>query len=577
MTHHAIWAAIGLVLVGCAESGSMVIPVPELDFRLMSPEYGDFVGEEGVTVSGWVSHAAAVVVVEGEEVEIGDDGWWSVEIPVASPYRWLDVSAALVDQHVEERVVVFRGQDPMETWPGGVEMLFTANALQTIADDLGEAVDATGWDATLLELVPEFELGGFRVLADELAHRPTEVTLSSSREGIEMGLSMREVSLNMLAGVDLGFLGWLDVPASAGIEEMSFVMTLRPTVSAEGELALELVSTEVEMNDVILDIVGFDLSAIAGIADLVVDLLVLGADLLMDSIFGIAGEIPLGGPVEFETDLLGTIIEMRLSELLTSEAGVGVGLGIGLGMPAAEGPLDLPPIRPEDFGPRAHLIVQLHEGLMQPLLESELVDLLTQEIALGGIFSEVLEVSVRAIDGGDEAPDEAFGWCVSLDMGDARVVRLHDGLDPFGAIYLPDARVSIGWQAEGSSACRDWLEASLAIDVGLFVNGGTKIGIEMQVTEGKVLLYEAERYEEQQVIDDLSGFLTSITDLLGGTLEIDLADILGGDLLGAGGIDFGGLEGLLGDLANMEMRILDSKPVVGHDGLYSVSVSLFPR
>ena len=78
------------------------------------------------------------------------------------------------------------------------------------------------------------------------------------------------------------------------------------------------------------------------------------------------------------------------------------------------------------------------------------------------------------------------------------------------------------------------------------------------------------------MIVDLSGFLTSITDLLGGSFEIDLAEMLGGDLLG-GGLELEGLGGLLDGLGEMEMKILDSRAVQGEEGLYAVSLSLFPQ
>jgi len=178
------------------------------------------------------------------------------------------------------------------------------------------------------------------------------------------------------------------------------------------------------------------------------------------------------------------------------------------------------------------------------------------------------------LPGGDSAPDND-GWCISLEPGEARVVRLQDGLEPWAVWYLPDARLLVSTYNDG---CEPWLEASLAMEVGLEVTEGTQIEMDLNIAEGAVLSYGAtSSWEEEEVIAGLSLVVSGFLSLAGDQLSFDLADLFGGlgDLGGGGEAD--PLGGLLGDISP---QILDSRAQLLEDGahpegLYAVSLTLW--
>jgi hypothetical protein len=152
------------------------------------------------------------------------------------------------------------------------------------------------------------------------------------------------------------------------------------------------------------------------------------------------------------------------------------------------------------------------------------------------------------------------------------VVRLQEGIAPLAVLYMPDVFVDVGVMQGG--ACQDWLQASLAMEVGIDVRDGTAVGISMAVPEGAVLFYGADEDEwtEAEVVDGLGRFIVGSLDLLAGNLSFDLADLLGG--LG-GGLGIPGLDGMA-----LAPRLVSSTPLLDADGahpegLYSLGMSLF--
>ncbi|MBW1881212.1 MAG: hypothetical protein JRJ84_22895 [Deltaproteobacteria bacterium] len=292
-------------------------------------------------------------------------------------------------------------------------------------------------------------------------------------------------------------------------------------------------------------------------------------ELLLDTVLDQIGTLELGGPYVFETDLLGTAMEVRLSDVFGDLEGLGAGLGVGIGEPAALGPLSMP--TPWSDLPEVHAALGLHEGLMQMALASELLDMLTQEIALPGFFGEVIGAAVRGLPGGDDAPD-GEGWCMSILPMDARVVRLQSGLDPWVVLYLPDVILDIGIMDSGS--CESWLVASMALELGLDVRSGQLLQMDLDIPEGAVLEYGADPgWEETEVVDGLAGFMGTAMDLLGSQFSFDLGDLLGG---------LGDLSSdpTLGVFGEMDIRILDSQPLLDEtgnhpEGLYDISLGLF--
>ena len=88
------------------------------------------------------------------------------------------------------------------------------------------------------------------------------------------------------------------------------------------------------------------------------------------------------------------------------------------------------------------------------------------------------------LPGGEDAPDDAEGWCLNINPGTASVVRMQEGLDPL-VLYLPDMIVDIGViRVLGKIGwlCHYWRS-------GITVEDGAEIGIALDVGEGAVLYY----------------------------------------------------------------------------------------
>jgi len=136
-------------------------------------------------------------------------------------------------------------------------------------------------------------------------------------------------------------------------------------------------------------------------------------------------------------------------------------------------------------------------------------------------------------------------------------------------LFVPDLKVEIGIM-DGND-CDDWIVASLAAEIGLVVEDGSVLNIDLKIPEGKLLYYGADGYDEEEVLPALANYLETMIGLVGGFAQIDLGDILGG----GGGM---GTEELpLGDL---QLQIIDSHSLWNEnpeiEGLYAISLNLWP-
>ncbi len=545
---------------------------PDLQIHIDSPTYGEFLGFEEIEVTGRVSPPIAQVWVEKELVEVADDGSFSASIPWDNRYRNIDVDAQLYGTEASERIPVFDGSLPMDAWPGGMTMRFTPAALSHIGDNLGQVIDDTGWaDQMDLTGIAPIDTGqGFEITPVGLAHDPTVVVLEPVEGGIEVGVELRNVVLEATVEMDVGgFI--LELPVSFGYEEIRVSTLATPEVDAEGMLFLTMGEGDITFGDPIVQVAGFfDASFLEPVLDQLSGLIEPVGDTLLGTIMDGIGTIPLGGPYVFNQDLMGSEVEIRLSDVFGDPAGLGAGLGVGFNESVPLGPIGMP--TPVEYDEDVHLALGLHEGLIDMMVrEANVVDMLSQDIVLPGMMGEMIGNGIRNLPGGGSAP-EGDGWCLALEPGDAYVARLQDGIEPLGVVYLPDVIVDVGVNQGG--VCESWLAASLAFEIGLVVKNGTEIGIDMDISDGAVLSYGyTGAYDEDEVVDGLGGFVTGMVGILGGQLSFDLADMFGG---GAGG-PVGDIPGI----GEMEMTIVDSHALIDEDtgehpeGLYSVTLGLF--
>lgn len=550
-----------LGLLGC-QGGSYDIAAPDLELTVRSPTYGAFTGDEDVVrVEGWVNDPAALVWVEGRQANVGEDGGFSVELPVPGAYRVVDVEAANPKGHLRERLPVFSGHDPMETWPGALGARVTPLGLLALGESLEPTLEDLGLIDTIFGVLPTIDLGGFVFAPVATDSGDLEVALTPAAEGLDLAVIITGIELQ--ADVEIPLLGADTL--TLGLDEIAIGIEVQPEVDASGMLwlafgdsTLSLAGLTLEtstLDPVILeDLLG---GALAGLGPL--------AEGALDALLGGIGALPLGGPFAFEFDLLGTPLAVGIDALYGDLDGLALVLGLDLGGAGNGAGVEAP--RGADGHPMSHVVLALHDGVFQPLLQSDLLDLLGQDLQLGGLLGNVLALPITSLSGGSGAPTDATGWCLGIDPGEARLARVGSDPDELLVIYLPDFRFDIGVQKGGTTTCWDWLDASVALELGIGLGADGALSLDPRLGEGAVLGYATTApYEEQEVIAGLGALL-------------DLAmGFLGGDLLG--GLSLEGLLGTgtglpLGELRVLEVRQVHDATGADVDGLKTLSLRIF--
>lgn len=532
-------------LLSCS-SGSLPVDDIPLALTLDTPAYGAFAGADAIAVRGRVAPPGAVVTVENRRVNVGSDGSFSVEVPIAGPVRNLDIRAFWREDAVRERVPVFAGDDPRDAFPGGLGLRLTPRLLNDLAEQIELGLVEADWATGLVDALPSLSTDALTIAPTRLRHRAPEVTLTPDAQGIAFELLYRDVVLELDAGFQLGDT-WTDFPSEVGFEDLRITARLAVGTRPDGTLVLSLTNADVALADPILQLGPID-GALLGFAVQFLGDLVAGlGDLLLGLVTGALTEIPLGGPLAFEADLLGTPLAVSLDGLGTDPEGIWIDLGVGLGGPVPD-PLVVHRPTLAQGGPRADLIAAVHEGLFAPLAQSELLDLVSQDLELSGVLGLGVGLVFTSLPGGWAAP-EADGWCVRVSPGDARLVRMGGDPNTLATLYLPDLRLNVGVTHAGLR-CDPWLEASLAARA-RFALDGSAVGVELDAPDGAVLFYAAPgEHDEAEIVAGLARLFDLLTTFGGGALSFDLADLLGGGV---------GLDGV-------SPRVLGVLPIDGPDG-----------
>jgi hypothetical protein len=269
------------------------------------------------------------------------------------------------------------------------------------------------------------------------------------------------------------------------------------------------------------------------------------------------GDLPLGGPFAFDFDLLGTRLAAQLVDVGADMNGVGLGATVAYDEDAAD---EMPAVATLSATTPSGLPYQLgaavHEGMFNVLLDQTLAGFLDIDLTLDGAAGELMGGGIRALDGGDEIPEESNGFCLGLHVGDARVIRMVPGVGaPLARAYLPDLHVNI--QVLEGSQCVDWIDANVFAVVDLNLDG-TEVNADFDVRSVQLLDYAAEDYDRASVETQLGAVVQGLTGLLGGQLSFDLGDAID---LGIGGL-------------TLSPTIVSVEPL-DDDGLYGVYLDVF--
>ena len=546
---------IWLVLAGCEPS----LPDAEpLTIELTSPEYGAFLGDGPIKVEGIVSHPQATVTVADREVVVCPDGTFSTWLPFTEArYRVVDVEAFLYDGTARERIPVFDGSDPIDAWPGGITGRLSPDGLEALGEGIGAMIDDLGWDDMIMDALPSIESEYITFTPVGVTHDDTVVELIPSDDGLETAVSIRDVLFEADIEIAVSDFTW-DGTLGFGFGEIALGALLVPTIDDDGIIWLVFEESIIDLDDPTVEIDGVEEWLVALLLEGASFLIEAALEGLIDIFLDELGDIEIGGPFEFETDLMGTELGVRLSDLYTDDDGVALEVGVGIGEPVSDEKLGIPvPSGDLDSGEEWHLGLGVHEGILANFLSDDLLSMLEQELVLEGTMGDLLGAGIEGLPGGSGAPDDSDGWCMALEPGPAKVIRFQEGIDPLAVLYLPDVDVNIS-TLDGST-CVPWLETNLSLEVGIEVSDGTMVSIDMGVGDGAVLYYATTRnWEEEALVDDLGSYIGTLMSLLGGTLEFDLAELFGG-------LDTSGTD-QLGLFENLEPEIVDSVQLYDEEG-----------
>lgn len=514
-----------LLLTACTEYALVEKEQEPLTLSLSSPTYGSFLGDGPVNVTGTVSPAIANVTINGQGIRVQQDGTFSADIPFSDRAMVVDVQAHLVDQSQEILVPVFDSVDPRPYDPGAVRARLTPTGLDALEPLVASLVDGLGFADLLSGFLPSLDTSYLDVIPTGVTVAPTTVDLSPGTDDINGAISLNGITV----ALDVVVLDTWAFPADFTIGSVTGSLGLVPELSTDGMLSVRFTRLALDFSDFNLAIYGIDLPGwiFDYIVEPILDLLTGGLDLVDDLILGALGSFELGGPFAFDLDLMGTSLSAKLATITTDLAGVGMGLTIGIGEPAADtlpdSLTDLPATTPS--GINYQLGAAVHEGLFNTLLDGVLADFLNIDLQLEGTYAELIGGAFRNLPGGDQVPEETTGWCLAVQTGDARVVRMVPGDGTVLARgYLPDVQVEVSTM-NNTGSCDPWLNATLFATVDLTLDGSA-VSADIATPGAWVTYYGAEGVDKEAVASQLGGLISGMVGLLAGSaLSFDLGSL----------------------------------------------------
>ena len=545
-----------LLLAACSDY-EIKAPTPEpLALTITSPTYGAFLGDETIQVTGTVVPVTAYVSVNDTIVYPDAAGNFAAELAFTDRAAVVDVTARYNGERLREIVPVFDGSDPRASDPGAIGGLLTPTGLDALEPIVSDLVDSLGWEDLLFSSLPALDTDYVDLTPKALTSNGAVADLAPAFDSIAVSVALTDVTLL----TDVTILDAYTFELGISLGTIQFGAHANPWLDADGMLGLTLADAIVDIGDIGLSVEGYEIPE--WITDLLLDpvaslVSTLGeslGDLLLDQV----GDLALAGPFAFDLDLLGTRLAARLVEVDASEDGVGLGATVGYGEGAAESMPEVALLGATTPSGRSYQLGgAVHEGMFNVLLDETLASFLDIDLQLEGEYGELLGSGFAALDGGNEMPEETNGYCLGLQVGEARVIRMVEGTgQPLARAYLPDLRVRVDTILGGE--CEAWLDASVFAVVDLTLDG-TEVSADFDVVDVAVLSYGAEQYDLATVETQLGAVVESLTGLLGGQLSFDLGDALG---------DLGGLGiGITPEIVSIEK--------LDEDGLFGVYMDVF--
>ncbi len=549
-----------LLLAACHQDYKLVEPAPEpLSITVLTPTYGAYVGAGPVQLTGIVSPADAQVIVNGVTLVTDADGYFAAELPFADGERamQIDVRAIDPDESVRELVAVFDGVDPRAADPGAMSGLLTPSGLDALEPAVASLIDAQALLDSVFPSIPSLDTDYFDLTPLSLTTAGTVVDLSPGDDAVSLFASIEDVTLTS----EVTIVDYLTFDLGIKLGTIGFGAQATPAVDADGMLTMTLHDASADIDEIRLVVEGYELPG--WIMDLLVDPIAgLIADLgatLVDYALDSFGTLELGGPFAFDTDLMGTQLSVLLADVGASTDGVGLGITVGTGEDAATTmPVMASLATTTPSGQDYQMGLAVHEGLVNALLDDTLASFLDLDMELTGEYGKLLGAGIANLPGGSQLPENLDGYCIGFHAGEARAARFVNGVgDPLAQVWMPDVRVALQYQSEGT--CHDWLDASVFVRLDLALEG-TSLNANLDVPHAVILAYGAEDVDEAELATALTATVRGLFSLFADQLSFDLGDV----------IDLGGL-GLPIEL-NPEVVSIEA---LDETGLYGVYMDVF--
>lgn len=549
-----------LLLAGCGGGTFTVAPEPPT-LTLTSPTYGAYLGDATlIEVSGVVTPTDAQVIVDGVSVRPEDDGTFRVQVvfPEGDRAAVVDVWALHGDEKVREIVPVFDGQDPRLTDPGALRGLLTPAGLDALEPVVADQIDALGWQDQLLSALPALETEYLSLVPSSIETSGTSVDLAPGETDIATLVTFHDVVLT----TDVTVLTDWTFPMAVGLGEIVVGARAAPTLQ-DDMLALTLADATVSIQDVTFWVADFEIPdwLYDWLMDPILELVSSVTDALGDALLEEAGTFELAGPFAFELPLGDVELAARLVEVGANLDGVGLGATISVdGEASATLPQALPALATTTpSGLPYQLGVTVHEGIFNTLMDETLGVLFDIEAELpDATMGYLLDDTMEGLPGGDQLPEGKEGWCVDIEVEEARVVRMNGGTGAaFAQAWLPDVRVDVEVLRDDGS-CTPWLEGRVFAVVDLNLDGST-LSADVAVRQAWVTEYEADANRDETAAALGAAYAEGLGNLTG-MLTFDLADVLGG---------------ALGDTnVAMDVRVVSVEPL-DQDGMFGVYLDVF--
>ena len=206
--------------------------------------------------------------------------------------------------------------------------------------------------------LPTIDNGTWGLTPIGILQDPTEVALSPVRAGIGVDFMLNNVGLEYEFWYNDPNFGSGTIPMLIQIEQIGIGATADPILESDGTLTLSLYDADLTMQNPEFVFNGNNASVLEWIlqngSQWILEPI---AENLLEQLLTQIGTLELGGPLEFETDLMGSTLAVGLDELYGDRDGIALEMSLSVGETLSTDGSYVPIPTIEDAHPDAQLAV----------------------------------------------------------------------------------------------------------------------------------------------------------------------------------------------------------------------------